>query len=85
VEDGRVATLHFGDYKIPTVKDIPELRTVIVQGEGGVGPYKIKGIGENPISPVAAAIANGVEDAVGVRIRDLPITAEKVYNALRGR
>lgn len=85
VEDGRVATLHFGDYKIPTVKDIPRLRTVIVKGEGGVGPYKIKGIGENPISPVAAAVANAVEDAVGVRIRDLPITAEKVYKALRGR
>lgn len=85
VEDGRVGTLHFGDYKIPTVKDIPELKTVIVQGESGVGPYKIKGIGENPISPVAAAIANAVEDAVGVRIRDLPITAEKVYKALRER
>jgi CO/xanthine dehydrogenase Mo-binding subunit len=48
-----------------------------------VGPYKVKGIGENPISPVAPAIANAVEDAVGVRIRDLPITAEKIYRALR--
>ena len=85
VEDGRVGTVHFGDYKIPTAKDIPPLRTVIIKGEGGVGPYKTKGIGENPISPVAAAIANAVEDAVGVRIRDLPITAEKVYKALRER
>jgi CO/xanthine dehydrogenase Mo-binding subunit len=40
------------------------------------------GIGENPITPVAAAIANAVEDAVGVRIRDLPVTAEKVHGAL---
>jgi len=85
VEDGRVSTVNFGDYKIPTAKDIPELRTVIVPADSGVGPYKTKGIGENPISPVAAAIANAVEDAVGARIRDLPVTAEKVYNALRQR
>ncbi|MGH7824801.1 MAG: hypothetical protein ACREQ7_06455 [Candidatus Binatia bacterium] len=42
-----------------------------------------KGIGENPISPVAAAVANAIEDAVGVRIRDLPITAENIYTAVR--
>jgi len=85
VHEGHVGTAHFGEYKIPTVKDIPELKTVIVKGEAGVGPYKTKGIGENPISPAAAAIANAVEDAVGVRIKDLPITAEKVLNALRQR
>jgi CO/xanthine dehydrogenase Mo-binding subunit len=50
-----------------------------------VGPYNVKGIGENPIVPVAAAIANAVEDAIGVRIKGLPITAEKVYAALRSR
>ena len=83
VEEGQVTTAHFGDYKIPSIKDIPELRTVLVSSENGVGPYKTKGIGENPGVPVAAAIANAVEDAVGVRIRDLPITAEKVYLALR--
>ena len=44
---------HFGEYKNTTVKDIPELKTVLVKGEDGVGPYKTKGIGENPISPVA--------------------------------
>jgi carbon-monoxide dehydrogenase large subunit len=85
VEDGRVATANFGDYKIPTAKDIPELRTAIVEGEGGVGPYRIKGIGENPSSPAAAAIANAVEDAAGVRIRDLPVTAEKIHAALKKR
>jgi CO/xanthine dehydrogenase Mo-binding subunit len=55
---------------------------IIASGEG-VGPYRVKGIGENPISPVAPAIANAIEDAVGVRIKDLPITAEKVYAAMR--
>ena len=82
VEEGQVATAHFGDYKIPTIQDIPELRTVLLESESGMGPYKTKGIGENPSVPVAAAIANAVEDAVGVRIYDLPITAERVYKAL---
>ena len=83
VQDGRVEVAHFGDYKIPNVKDIPLLKTVILESDSGVGPYKIKGIGENPISPVAPAIANAIEDAVGVRIRDLPITSEKVYMGLQ--
>ncbi|MPZ47943.1 MAG: molybdopterin-dependent oxidoreductase [Dehalococcoidia bacterium] len=83
VEDGRVTSLSFGDYKIPTIRDIPELQTALIESQSGVGPYQIKGIGETPLGPVAAAIANAVEDAVGVRIRDLPITAEKVYAALK--
>jgi CO/xanthine dehydrogenase Mo-binding subunit len=85
VEDGRVTTLSFGDFKIPSASDIPPLRTALIESEDGIGPYRIKGIGETPNVPVAAAIANAVEDAVGVRIRDLPITAEKVYRALRTR
>jgi xanthine dehydrogenase molybdenum-binding subunit len=85
VNEGRVEVAHFGEYKIPTSKDIPALKTVVLESASGVGPYKVKGIGENPISPVAPAIANAIEDAVGVRIRDLPITAEKVYAAMRLR
>ena len=84
VREGRVEVANFGEYKIPTVKDIPALKTVIIASDEGVGPYKVKGIGENPISPAAPAIANAIEDAVGVRIKDLPITAEKIYRALRG-
>jgi len=82
VQNGRVEIANFGEYKIPTAKDIPPLETVIVASNDGVGPYSVKGIGENPITPVAPAIANAIEDAVGVRIKDLPITAEKVYAAL---
>ena len=85
VQDGKVEVAHFGEYKIPTVRDIPPLKTVLLPSENGLGPYKVKGIGENPISPVAPAIANAIEDAVGVRIRDLPLTAEKVYAALRAK
>jgi CO/xanthine dehydrogenase Mo-binding subunit len=83
VQDGKVEVAHFGEYKLPNICDIPALKTVLVESDSGVGPYKVKGIGENPISPVAPAIANAIEDAVGVRICDLPITAEKVYAALR--
>ena len=58
---------------------------MLLEPLGGVGPYNVKGIGENPLTPVAAAIANAVEDAVGVRIKDLPITAEKVFAALKAQ
>jgi CO/xanthine dehydrogenase Mo-binding subunit len=84
VEDGRVTTLSFGDYKMPTARDLPELRTVLVETEEGVGPYNVKAIGEVPMSPVAAAIANAIADASGARVRELPLTAERVYRELRG-
>jgi len=85
VEEGKVTSVSLGDYKIPTMQDIPVLHTVIVASESGPGPYNARGIGENPIGPVAPAIANAVADAVGVRITALPITAEKVYRALGDR
>lgn len=84
VKDGpRVTTLNLGDYCVPCVKDLPRLETVLVEDQTGPGPYNAKAIGEMSIVPTAPAIANAVEAAVGVRILDLPITAEKVYNALR--
>jgi CO/xanthine dehydrogenase Mo-binding subunit len=83
VEDGRVTTLSWGDYKMPTLADMPPLQTVVLESETGEGPYNIRGIGEAPCIPVAPAIANAVADAVGVRIRDLPLTAVKVYRALK--
>jgi CO/xanthine dehydrogenase Mo-binding subunit len=85
LEDGRVTTLSFGDYKMPTMADIPPLDTVLLPSEHGVGPYNIRGIGEVPCTPVAPAIANAIEDACGVRLRELPLTAEKVYRALKQR
>ena len=83
VEDGRGTVTSFADYKLPTLLDVPELQTVLVESKTGVGPYQVKGIGELANVPVAAAIANAVEDAVGVRIRDIPITAEKVLRELQ--
>jgi carbon-monoxide dehydrogenase large subunit len=82
-DEGRIGTLSLGDVKLPTIQDIPPLTTVIVQDLVGPGPFNAKAIGEGSISAVAPAIANAVADACGARIRDLPITAEKVYAALR--
>ena len=82
-ESGRVANPSFADFKIPVEPDIPPLQTIVLESEGGHGPYNVRGIGEHSNILVAAAIANAVEDAVGVRIFDLPITPERVYKALK--
>ncbi|MFQ6029214.1 MAG: xanthine dehydrogenase family protein molybdopterin-binding subunit, partial [Dehalococcoidia bacterium] len=82
-EDGHVSTLSLGDYKLPTMRDIPELVTVLLEPGGGPAPFDSKGIGESSNTPVAAAIANAVSDAIGVPLVDLPITAEKVLAALK--
>ena len=85
INEGRIGTLSLGEYKLPNIKDIPPLRTVLVQEEVGPAPFQGKAIGESSITPIAAAIANAVDDAVGVRLDDLPITAEKVYQELQSR
>jgi len=84
-ESGKVLATNLGEYKIPNIKDMPALETTILQSDFGSGPYNSMSIGETALIPTAAAIANAVEDAVGVRIKTLPITAEKVLNALKGR
>jgi CO/xanthine dehydrogenase Mo-binding subunit len=84
-EDGRIANPHFGAYKIPAMPDIPAIETVLLKTPAGPVPYAGKAIGEISNCPVAAAVANAVADAVGVRISDLPVTAEKVYRVLQER
>ena len=83
IEDGQVSTLNLGDYKLPNIRDIPPLTTVLVEEELGPAPFHGKAIGESSITPTGAAIGNAVYDAVGVRFHDLPINAEKVYWALQ--
>lgn len=83
LDDGRVTNLSLGEYKVPTMRDIPPLKTVLLSSDYGVGPYRTRGIGESPCTPVAPAIANAVADAIGVRIRSLPLTSEKVFQALQ--
>ena len=83
MDEGRVTTANLGEYKIPNIQDSPPLRTTLVHSHEGASPFQSKEIGESAISQVAPAIANAIYDAVGVRIKDLPITAEKVYRALK--
>ncbi|HLI28958.1 MAG TPA: xanthine dehydrogenase family protein molybdopterin-binding subunit [Chloroflexota bacterium] len=84
-EDGKPRTLNLGEYKIPTMMDAPPLVVSLVESPTGLGPYHAKAIGEGPNSPLPAAIANAVYDACGVRIKELPITAEKIWRGLRAR
>jgi len=83
MENGRVTNNNLGDYKMPTAKDIPVLTTVLVKSTGGVGPLDAKPIGEFANNGPPAAIANAVADAVGVRLFELPVTAEKIFRALK--
>lgn len=83
VEDGKVTTLSLGEYKLPTEMDVPPLRTVLVPTEIGPGPFGAKAAGEITNSGVTPALANAVRDAVGVRIKTHPITAERVFEALQ--
>ena len=82
IEEGRVSAAHLGDYKMSNIADTAGIRVELLRGGKGVGALNVKGIGEIPNVPTAAAIANAVADAVGVRIDSLPITAEKVLRAL---
>jgi carbon-monoxide dehydrogenase large subunit len=82
-EEGKVISANFGDYKIPTMKDTPPLKTGIVETRTGPGPYHSTAIGETPNIPTAAAIANAVHDAVGVRLVAIPIAAEDVFRSIR--
>jgi CO/xanthine dehydrogenase Mo-binding subunit len=81
-EGGQILNGHFGEYKLPTIADIPPLETVLVPTSGGAGPYQAKAIGEWANNATAAAIANAVADAVGCQLFELPITAERVCAAL---
>ena len=71
------------DYKIATMMDLPEIVSIIVEAGHPEGPFGAKGIGEPAAAPAAPAIANAVFDAIGVRIKDLPITPEKIRAALK--
>jgi len=82
IEEGQVAAAHLGDYKMSNIADTAKMRVELLRGGKGVGALHVKGIGELPNVPTAAAIANAVADAVGARIDTLPITAEKVLRAL---
>ncbi len=80
---GQIVDTQFMDYKLPTTLDMPEIKPILVETDDPVCPFGAKGIGEIVGVPTAPAIANAIYNAVGVRIKELPITPEKVLHALQ--
>lgn len=80
--DGQLMNPSFLSYKLPSAVDMPEMVSILVEHPHPNGPFGAKGMGETTNVPVPPAIANAIYDAVGIRIRDLPITPEKVLKAL---
>ncbi len=77
-----VKNADFADYKIPTIRDICPTKVFMVETDDEYGPYGAKGLGEPPMIPTAPAIANAIHDAMGVMIRSLPMTPEKIFFSL---
>ena len=85
-ENGKLLNPNFRDYKIPTALDVPdEMIPIIVEVAQPDGPYGARGVGEHTMIPAAPMIANAVENALGLRITSMPITAEKIALALAER
>ena len=77
---GVTENLH--DYLIPTIGDMPEIKSIIVEVEDGEGPFGAKGLGEHVLIPTAPAILNAIRDATGARVRNLPATPARVFAAI---
>ena len=84
-EQGKILNPSLLDYKIPSALDMPEINAILVEEPHREGPYGAKGIGETVVLPTAAAIANAIYDAVGIRVKDLPITPDKILRALKNK
>ena len=82
LEDGRILNLSLADYKLPSMRDIPPFRAVLMDDVAGPGPFGAKSAGELNTGGVGPAIANAVADACGVRVTALPITSERVLTLL---
>ncbi len=85
VENGVVKNPNFRDYKLVTAPEIPEMDVTFIETMDGEGPQGAKGVGEAPAICIAAAVANAIANATGVRITALPFTPERVYRALKGK
>jgi CO/xanthine dehydrogenase Mo-binding subunit len=81
--DGRVLNPNLTDYKMPTALDVPPIESILIQHPSQVGPYGAKGVGEPPNIEPPAAVANAISSAIDVRVRSLPMTAEKIVMACR--
>jgi CO/xanthine dehydrogenase Mo-binding subunit len=83
IDEGKPLNPNFSDYRIPSMRDMPPLQHAFADSYEPTGPFGAKGLGELNMDPTAAVISNAIFDAVGVRIKTLPITPEKILKALR--
>jgi CO/xanthine dehydrogenase Mo-binding subunit len=82
-DNGQLLTSTFMDYALPHSVDIPHFSSVLVEVPSALGPFGAKGVGEPPVVPVAAVIANAICDAVGIRVTQLPITPERLFMTMQ--
>jgi CO/xanthine dehydrogenase Mo-binding subunit len=82
-DDGKITNASFADYKIPTMRDIPAATAIIVEKKYDSEPYGAKGVGEMSVFGIAPAVANAIARVTGVRIKDLPMSAEKLREQLK--
>jgi len=85
IQEGRVVNPQFMEYALLPASDMPEIVVELIETVDEAGPFGAKGLGEAGVIPVAAAVANAVKDAVGVRLTELPMTPERVFRALSSR
>lgn len=84
-ENGEIVNPNFHDYKMLTIKDVPPISSHLIETVDPNGPFGAKGIGECAMVPTAPAIVNAIYDAVGIRIKELPATTEKIYQGLKAK
>ncbi|MEC8991734.1 MAG: molybdopterin cofactor-binding domain-containing protein, partial [Candidatus Latescibacterota bacterium] len=83
-EDGTMTNPTFLDYRMPTALDLPMVECILVEVPNPASPHGIRGVGEVPIVPPMAAIANAIHDAIDVRLTELPMSPDKVLGGLQG-
>lgn len=85
-EDGQPRNAHLADYKVPSIKDFPSgFQSILLENPDPESTFGARGVGEAAVPPILGALGNAVYDAIGVRLTELPITAEKIRQALRER
>jgi xanthine dehydrogenase molybdenum-binding subunit len=82
-KEGRVVNPSFAKYRIPRSTETIPIESVFIETNDPQGPFGAKGMGEASLLPTAAAIANAIHDAVGIQVKDLPITPQKILAALK--
>ncbi|RKU25312.1 oxidoreductase, partial [Candidatus Poribacteria bacterium] len=80
--EGTMTNASFLDYRMPTCLDLPMIDTVIVEVPNPGHPYGVRGVGEVPIVPPPAAIANAIYDAIGIRMTELPMSPDRMLKAM---